>query len=538
MKIWIDGFFNKETRQQEKEQKEKEQRDQAYLYFINSTALPEIRSGKVWCLYDTYTVFAMEQAGDVQLRTAQCLAELLESVNVGRLLELEKQFRQMSWTYDGTNRVYDWENTEISRAYFSFLDGREYGAVLKFGTFHPNGYFRQRCMETLAGQPGALPYLVLRINDWVIPVREKAAGLVKKQLEVCGISELFQGILCMEKVKRSQRRSEETVRELEDLIRLYLLTHSKDMDFDEIASCETAVRNAIYKMVSSGPVLSQDQMERLLRQEKDGYGKKVLIRGILKQYDIGFSELERYLEDKSVSVKLCAMEYRYERTKDAWPGLKQMLLDRSGKVRSYAAMILRTHTGLQIRDFYVEQLGKMPTAAVILGIGEWGTEQDASPIEGFLVNEKENLAAAAMTAVGKLCGDRMADLYWKYLFDERPSVAARAYRNIKACRIRYGAGCLYEACVTCSDPVTEKYLVNLILKEDSWKRLPFLLRLYQIDNLELRDMIHKKAEKRYPYATLSQMEEAEIRRVLEEMADQLPTDLIRGIDFDLKHVVK
>lgn len=545
MKIWGKSFFNKETRQQEKqkeekakEQKEKEQRDQAYLNFVSSTALPDIRSGKIWGLYDAYTVFAMEQAREVQLQSAQCLADLLESVHVSKLFELEKQFRQTSWTYDGTNRAYDWKEAEISRERFPFLDDREYGGILKFGTFHPDGFFRQRCMEGLTGCPDALLYLVLRLNDWVAPIRQTAAILVKKQLEVCGISELFRAILCMEKVKRSRRRSEETVRELEELIRLYLLTHSKNMDFDEIGSCETAVRNAIYRVVSSEPVLTHDQMDRLLRQEKDGYGKKLLIRGILNHYDIGMAELERYLGDKSVSVKLCAMEYRYQRTKDAWPGLEQMLLEKSGKVRSYAAMILRSHTGLQIHDFYVEQLEERPAAAVILGIGEWGTEQDVSRIERFLEDEKENLAAAAITAIGKICGDGRADLYWKYLFDKRPSVAARAYRNIKACRIRYGAGCLYEAYLTCSDSVTAKYLVNLLLREDSWKRLPFLLKLYQIEDLELRDLIHKKAEKRYPYATLSRTEEAAVRQAMEEMADQLPRDLKQGINLDLRHLVK
>lgn len=519
-------------------EQENTQRNQDYLRFIHSTELPELRSGKLWCLYDVYNVFAMDGGNDCQIQTAQCLADLLDSINVGKMLELEKQFRQMSWTYDGQNRSCDWKQVDISGERFSFLSSRQYAAVLKFGTFHPDGYFRQRCLERLAGQADALPYLVLRLNDWVQPIREKAACLMKQQMEYCSIPELFRAILCMERVKYSRRRSAAAVRELEELIRLNLLKKAKDIDLDEVRTCETAVKNAVYRMVSTEPVLLKDQMDRLLRQEKDGYGKKLLIRGILNNYAPGIQELEPYLGDKSVSVKLCAMEYRYQKTKDAWPGLEQMLLDRSGKIRSYAAMILCRHTGMQIHDFYVEQLEKKPTASVILGIGEWGTESDADLITAFLEGEKEPLAAAAMTAVGKLCGDRMEDLYWSYLFDRRPSVAARAYRNIKTWRIRYGAGILYEACLACPDPVIRTYLIKLLLMEDSWKRLPFLLRLYQTEDLELREMIHKRVDKRNPYAVLGRTEETLIRQALEETADQLPRDLIQGIELDLRHLTK
>ena len=105
-------------------------------------------------------------------------------------------------------------------------------------------------------------------------------------------------------------------------------------------------------------------------------------------------------------------------------------------------------------------------------------------------------------------------------------------------QIRYGAGILYEACLACPDPVIRTYLIKLLLMEDSWKRLPFLLRLYQTEDLELREMIHKRVDKRNPYAVLGRTEETLIRQALEETADQLPRDLIQGIELDLRHLAK
>ena len=52
-----------------------------------------------------------------------------------------------------------------------FRSDRDYFWILALGSFHPNGYYRQACLEEMAGYPGALPFLVLRLNDWVGEVR-------------------------------------------------------------------------------------------------------------------------------------------------------------------------------------------------------------------------------------------------------------------------------------------------------------------------------------------------------------------------------
>lgn len=67
----------------------------------------------------------------------------------------------------------------------------QYVAILCMGTFHSNGYFRQSCMEELAQYEESLPFLVIRLNDWVEEIRNSAYDLVMYRIKTCGIKELF-----------------------------------------------------------------------------------------------------------------------------------------------------------------------------------------------------------------------------------------------------------------------------------------------------------------------------------------------------------
>ena len=91
---------------------------------------------------------------------------------------------------------------------------------------------------------------------------------MRERLAVCSIPELFRAVVCIDKVKHSQRRLADVVMELEELTRRYLSEKLSEMDLDEIRFCEPVVRNAIYAVVCMEPILTKDQMERLLDLER------------------------------------------------------------------------------------------------------------------------------------------------------------------------------------------------------------------------------------------------------------------------------
>ncbi len=60
-------------------------------------------------------------------------------------------------------------------------------------------------MEELKAYENSLSFLVLRLNDWVAPVRDSAYASAMYRISVCEIKELFSALPMLDKVKSSGR---------------------------------------------------------------------------------------------------------------------------------------------------------------------------------------------------------------------------------------------------------------------------------------------------------------------------------------------
>lgn len=476
---------------------------------------------------ENFTIYAYEIAGTY---TSQ-----LANITPKQLIRMGERWRcdiDMAWNID-------WQRVNIDRKQLSRLNNTEYLTVLKLGTFHGNGYYRQKCMEALASYEGTLSFLMLRLNDWVSPIRESAFALVQKRLETCQILELFEALPMFAKVKDSRRRSNEHVLQIEKQIQLILSSKISDMPIDEIHTYDVNIKNAIYRIVNKSRILDADSMKRLLVLEKTGYGKTLLIRGILQHYECDEEQIQQYLQSKSPIVRYYALTYRYEKQGNIWAGIEAMLMDKSRRIRDFVSYLLKGHSDFSILDFYKNKLEEKVTGIAILGISEHGSRQEIALIKPFLEVEDEHIAAAALQAYGRLAAQEGEELYWKYLFDCRQMISTRAYRMIRKFNICYGAAALYQAYLEQKNTQIGHYLLNLLLKEPSWERLPFVLRLYGKENLPeaIKNALQGAICTRNMYARISAKQAQEIRDLLQEKADIIPESIRKGIEFDLKYVI-
>lgn len=98
---------------------------------------------------------------------------------------------------------------------------------------------------------------------------------------------------------------------------------------------------------------------------------------------------------------------------------------------------------------------------------------------------------------------------------------------------------LYEAYQKNREFDERKYLLNLLLKEPSWSRLPFLLLLFdsETENPVMEYKIFEKISNRNMYAKVSRQQAEEIRHAFEVMRDRIPKELKKKIEWDLKYVI-
>lgn len=498
--------------------------------------LEKLETGDLRALLPVYCIFAVGDEKGMQ-RAGRAIQKQLEHLTLGQMIGLYERFR----TFTSLEWWIDWSVVSlepIRKAFHGEEWKEERNYVLILGTFHPNGYFRERCMGELAKEDGALPYLMLRANDWVRPIREKAFLLLDRSLASCGREEILCSLPVLEKLERSGRRSDEQLEELRRRILASLERQFlKDENWREIWPEDVSVRKSLYRMTIRKGILSMEQMDEWLHREKDSSGMFMLIRGILSHPDCTLEQAEEYLTYPNARIRRCALEYCYERRKGSWLGLDGMLLDSGRGVREYAAYILEKHTNLDIRGYYLSHLGDERPDSAILGLSECSHRGNMEALLPGLSHPMRKVQKITLLALGRQEDFQDEELLWRYLLDERADISRAACISIQKRRFYPGAEKLYHAYCSSEKEHQKRYLLHLLLRENSWERLPWLLRLYDEDLPEReKKRIRDGICGRFMYARVSEGLREEISRALKEKAGKLPEGMEEEICYDMRFV--
>ena len=156
-------------------------------------------------------------------REMACLAAEAVHAYMNRLdpagtIRLDRRFRQ----YTSMEWRIDW--MKISPADVTDrIDSREVRlSVLRLGTFHPNGYFRERCMRALADDEASYPYLALRLNDWVKQVRDTAYGLLSERLDAAAADTAVEMLPFFSQAKKGRRYACRQMEAIEELSLIHI----------------------------------------------------------------------------------------------------------------------------------------------------------------------------------------------------------------------------------------------------------------------------------------------------------------------------
>lgn len=520
-------------------QKNREQ--EQYMNFAANVALPALKKGNLAYVKALLRVFTIREAKYYHIEISNVFSTLLAQTSVKNLMRFDETCRNYIYEEYIINwQDIDWKSLKLSRKNLSYLSDEQYVAVLRFGTFHSNGYFRQMCMEELAQYPDNLPFFVLRLNDWVKEIRTIAYRLTANRIHVCSIQELFSALPMFDKVKNSGRRDSELLSSLENQMKEQINDKFNSSPLNPIHTYDITVKNSIYRFANRNQVLELHQMEQLCSLEKNGYGKRLLILGIFKQFDCTDEILLRYLSDKSGIIRYHALDYCYTKRKSAWPGLEHMLMDKSKRIRDNVCFILKKHSDFDVLEYYKQQLQKQESVIAILGIGENGSRDELKIIQPYLTHDNECFVKAALESYGNISLEQGEAVYWKYLLHSSVLISKQAYRLIKRFGIHYGSDILYEAYLKHQTLPVADDLIFLLTKEASWSRLPYLLLLYGLPILSEKSQyyVRRAVQIRNAYAKIAPEQEQHIRQILEQKRGNIPENLYHEILFDLKYVVR
>lgn len=317
-------------------------------------------------------LFNLIHSSTEKIRSAaeQAVEPLLSKLDAQQIIELEL-FIRASWT-----RFYSDDH--------SYRAKTEYGARLS--TLHSSGWIREKALLVLtrSGDPGALPFLLLRSNDWVVQVRRAAdqwfsahiANVPTHQLVAClpilaALTERSYG--CDSNIVSTQ------------LARLTLPT-AAPMLLEWLPRSNPRTRRLLFSLLALGGTLQDADTQSVMMNHPDPIFGILLLKHLRQQS----TELPKALLNQAMSAKSATLR-RYalyclseDQISQIVPLLSQAIFDSAQGVRSFAQYhFLKQFTSEDLQSRYTERLQEQHVrnarfAACILGYHEAGGRWPAS----------------------------------------------------------------------------------------------------------------------------------------------------------------
>lgn len=497
-------------------------------------ACTELKNGRISYLSVLYEAVFSDIKSDRNL-AVYTISKYMDSLNSNQIIGLNDSFRISSYW----NCNIDWRNVNLDRLRYN-IDFDCYLWILRLGTFHSNGYFRQKCLEQLMNMDKSnksICYIVLRLNDWVLEVRNVAIKACEK-ITALNVDEIIGILPYIDKIDGGLRKNEDEFNVIRNVVYDSICEHFGEIDLNKLFRYEEKIRKSLYKIILKKKIVNDEQVISFLKKEKSSYCQGVLLDLYFQHYDYTTEDLDVLLNCKSKLVQRKALEKKYSLVGDYWDGVEELLLADASGVRELARYVLVKHTDIDPRIYYLDRLESEYKRVCIVGIGECGIKEDAKLLLPYIDDEDTVIGKVALHSVSKLLGTDATELLYSLLDDKRLVIMRSACREIAKNDIKLGAKRVYELIEhTDSDYLKDKMICRLV-RENSWERLPYLLMLYWYENDFLRKIIQDAVKKRGTYGRVDKTHAYEIRSIMNDEKYNIPQKLREQIEFDLKYVMQ
>jgi len=415
--------------------------------------------------------------------------------------------------------------------------------LLKLASFHRNGYVRGRATEALARWQGGseLPYLLIRVNDWVPQIRQAAQRTILDRIDPRYASAFVENIKLVIRLAHSGRGEHRGL--IEKIYGLIGSQQARPALRSGMVSQNRTVRRMSYDLAFATGFIDIHEMLIFVRRERDPLLHIDVAKHAIETLD--GPELDEaltgLLRGPFVAMRRIALAILAQRfPESARESFKTVLLDSSISMRELARFHLQQMGDMDFTAFYREMIqagSHLPDA--IRGLGETGTSDDAGRLLPFLEHATIRARKAALCAIARLAGDRYAGQLFRALSDTHPGIS-RAAREALADRayvldsdelhaLFTGHPCLH----------VRRNALLLLAKLGKWQSLPYLIRAQGVEDNQLAEVAHRllqrwllKSSRRFSAPTTAQLCEA--RQALQECGSWLREAERREMAFILE----
>jgi hypothetical protein len=416
-------------------------------------------------------------------------------------------------------------------------------SLLGLASLHNSGYVRERAVELLASrESGAeLRFLLLRLNDWVSNVRDRAHEAVSARLIPENAPLFAQNLSLVIGLQRTSRARHEEV--INGVKRILAAPQNRVVLHDIIGASDRAERRFGYQLLLKHTDGGTSEVILSAMEDRDAVIRQWALQEcsqLLETSHIG-AILALGLRDSVARVRSLALSLAHRQLPElAVEFARTALVDTSGTVREQARFILKATTPDGFADRYRQILSGAPSSRVmigaILGLGETGTAGDSGILRTFLAYSQPRIRRAALGALNKLAGSDSIDVFLRAVHDPSPQVSLQARRGLMHHISRIQPKDLERALHEAREPHSKRNALHLFIGLRKWDSLALLLRASDDTTLEISNLAKvylRQWLKQFNrgFSQPSSEERALLRNDIESRRLQLGRDLHRELEF-------
>ena len=482
----------------------------------------------------------LAEGGDVGDAAARAADEVLRRMPAQEYASLDARVRTHGWWAERSRL--SWAGLDPRRLRRQAPKGWLRTAYFGLASLHRNGRVREAAVQALAEERSGdeVPFLVLRLNDWVGPVRARAEEAVRDRLRPEHRQSWTRALPLVLGLEGRERHHAGFV--VQGVLRL--LTATPDALREVLASPDRATRRAGHRIAHDAGGDSA-----LLAARRAVGDPDVVVRlaaaGSVRTGIVADAEVETaFLNDPAADVRRRVLLGRVERgTPHADETLREALLDESAGVRSDARFFLGRRTGEPIRaDVYRRALDAPATAsrlrAALGGLAEVGDASDADLAAPYLADERASVRAAALRAVLSLAAEAHAGRLLDLAQDPSPRVVRSVARAVASGALPVpDPQATLDQWLRAEDPALAYEALRALAGRPFWQRLPYVLDAYgaadprtaRLAEESVGRWLHQSGR---VFTTPTPAERRAARRALSETA--APDGMRRGVEAVLK----
>jgi hypothetical protein len=347
------------------------------------------------------------------------------------------------------------------------------GLLIGIASCHREGRVRAAALHTAEQwdvEPGLL-FTLLRLDDWVLPVRRLARARILERLTIAHVPELIPALPLMEALARRRRvKQDKALGWVEHLLRD---DDAREALWAGLASPETAVRRSCLGLLAESPDVDLVRMLDVATQPGDPVLAGRAADAVLARIQ-GLPQTLLVSPSAAVRVRAVVRAASLPPTESLRP-LQAALFDPRRTVREVAIHHLRAGGAERIEARYravVDEGEGQALQAAVAGLGETGGREDIPRLVQLLAPDvAPTLAATALAAIARLDPRGQGDLFVTHLDDPRRGVSREARTALLSSRSVAPEERIWELVVNASTDHGSRNAFRIVARGTRWRRV-------------------------------------------------------------------